>query len=128
MAKTDVQVRRQQQPEEARDKWLMPPARISEASDQRILIHVEMPGVSKATLEIEVENNELRITGRRATRRSDVTYLVRECRDGSFYRAFTLDDTIDPEKIEASMSAGILTLTLHRREAAKPRKIDVKVG
>lgn len=128
MAKTDVQVQTKQQTDEAREKWLVPLARISEAEDRKILIQVEMPGVSKSKLQIEVENSELRITGTREAGRVDGTYLVRECRDGSFYRAFTLDDTIDAEGIEASMTAGVLTVTLHRKEAAKPRKIDVKVG
>jgi HSP20 family protein len=125
MAKQDLQVRKE---EGARDRWLVPFSSIHEQEDGTLVLCLEMPGVSRSDLGIEVENGELRVTGRRGEVRPEGEYLIRERREGSFYRAFTLDDTIDPENVEAAMEAGVLTLTLQRKEAVKPRKITVKGG
>ena len=47
-------------------------------------------------------------------------------RRGCLGQVYTLDDTIDPAKIDAVLEAGVLNLTLHRKEAVKPRKINVR--
>jgi HSP20 family protein len=125
MTKQELQVRNE---EGKRERWLAPFSSIHEAEDGKIVVRLEMPGISKDELGIEVENSELRITGKRPEREVQGEFLIRERRDGSFYRAFTLDDTIDPDKTEASMEAGVLTVTLHRKEAEKPRKITVQSG
>jgi HSP20 family protein len=86
-----------------------------------------MPGVSKECLQIDLDANELRITSRRpAAGPSSGSYLVRERSRGFFYQAYTLDNTIDHGKIDAVLEAGVLTLTLHRKDAEKPRRIQVK--
>jgi HSP20 family protein len=125
MAKQELQVHKE---EGRRERWLLPFSSIHENDDGTIVVRVEMPGVSKDGLEIEVEAGELRITGRRKEQQRGGEYLVRERREGSFYRAFTLDDTIDPDRTDASREAGALTVTLHRKEAVKPRRITVKQG
>jgi HSP20 family protein len=51
---------------------------------------------------------------------------MRERPSGTFRQVYTLDDTIDRNQIEASLEGGVLTLTLHRRESEKPRKIMIK--
>jgi HSP20 family protein len=125
MAKEDLQVRKE---ERTRERWLVPFSSIHEREDGTLVIRLEIPGVSRSDLGIEVEDGELRVTGRRGEGRPQGEYLIRERREGSFHRAFTLDDTIDPEKVEATMQAGTLTLTLQRKEAVKPRRISVKGG
>jgi len=127
MAKQELQVQKEKE-DGRRERWLLPTSTIQETEDGKIRLRLEMPGVSSDRLEIEVENRELRITGRREAQPPEGDYLLRERRDGSFFRAFTLDDTIDPEKIEAAMEAGVLTVTLHRKESEKPRKIAVTSG
>lgn len=127
MAKQEIQVPNEKE-EARRERWLVPTSTIEEAGDGNIRLRLEMPGVSSDRLEIEVENRELRITGRRSAQPPEGEYLLRERREGSFHRAFTLDDTIDPDKIDAAMDAGVLTVTLRRKESEKPRKIAVKGG
>ena len=127
MAKQELQVQ-QENEGNRRERWLVPTSTIHEDEDGSIRLRLEMPGVSSDGLEIEMENRELRITGRRRTQAPEGEYLLRERRDGSFYRAFTVDDTIDPDKVEATIEAGVLTVTLHRKESEKPRKITVKTG
>jgi len=125
MARQELQKRAEQ---DSRERWILPYSRIQEAEDGAIVVMLEMPGVSRDDLGIEVENGELRITGRRKDEKPQGEHLLRERREGSFSRTFTLDDTVDPGSIEAAMSAGVLTVTLRRKEAVKPRRIAVKAG
>jgi HSP20 family protein len=101
---------------------------VCEEDQGQIVMKLEMPGVNQDNLDLRYEDNILHITGRREPRSADVTYLVRERQSGTFYQAYTLDHTVDPEKIDASIANGVLTVTLHRKEAEKPRKITVKSG
>ena len=125
MARQELQKRAEQ---DNRERWILPYSRIQEAEDGAIVVILEMPGVSRDDLGIEVENGELRITGRRKDEKPQGEHLLRERREGSFSRTFTLDDTVDPGSIEAAMNAGVLTVTLHRKEAVKPRRIAVRAG
>jgi len=108
------------------DPLLRPRSSVTEQPDGNIVLRLEMPGVSRENLAIDVDASELSITGRRPENRSGGDFLVRERPRGSFRQVYTLDDTIDPSKIDAVLEGGILTLTLHRKEAVKPRKITVR--
>ena len=88
-------------------------------------LEVEMPGVSKETLEMWVENNELTILGRRSLPAVEGTLLHRESRSENFRRTFELDPSIDAEKISAKIEQGVVSLTLPKAERVKPRKITV---
>ena len=90
-----------------------------------VTVRVEMPGVAKEGLEIKVEGNELSIQGERAAREARGRYLLRERRAEAFRKIFTLDDTIDHEKVDAALNDGILTMKLQVKEAAKPRRIEI---
>ncbi len=94
--------------------------------DDAIVLRIEMPGVERDNLEITVENNQLFVTGQRPEPEKTGTWLVRERRWGDFRRVFTLDDTIDPDAINAEISNGVVTMRIGFRASAKPRKIEVK--
>jgi HSP20 family protein len=93
-----------------------------------VLLKLDMPGVTREHLDIDVEDNELRIIGRRTAAEIDGTYLLRERAQGNYQTVYTLDDTIDVSKIDARLDNGVLTVTLNLKEAVKPRKIEVKAG
>jgi len=93
-----------------------------------IQLRLEMPGVSKEGLELEIEGSELRIHGRRNPPSTSQRYLLRERADGDFHEVFTLDETVDRSKVDAVMEAGVLSVTLHLREAEKPRRIQITSG
>ncbi len=95
--------------------------------DGKVLLRVEMPGVTKDKVDVRVENDTLTIRGERAVP-GEATYLVRERMVAPYERTYTLDDSIDRDNIEAHMEHGVLTLTLHMREQVKPRKIEIKGG
>jgi len=111
---------------EGRDGALLRPAGDIYEEGDKVTVKLEMPGVAKGNLEISVEGNNLQILGKRSDRDSDASYLFRERLDGDFARAFTFDETVDREGIDAVLEHGILTLTLNRKEAEKPRKIEVQ--
>ena len=92
--------------------------------DGVITLNLEMPGVPKDGVELEVEGSELRIRGRRASPES-ARYVVRERPMGDYAEVLTLDETVDRQKIDAAMESGVLTVTLHLREAEKPRRISI---
>jgi len=108
----------------SRVNYLTPLANILESKDAYVL-EAEMPGVNKDGLEITVENGELTIVGRRAAVEARGRELYRESRATDFRRSFELDPSIDTTKISAKIDQGVLTLTLPKAEAVKPRKIAV---
>lgn len=94
--------------------------------DGKVRLRIEMPGVTRDGIEVSVEKNELSIVGKNNRKEVEGTYLLRERRGGEFRKRFIIDETIDREKIEAVMVDGVLTLTLAVKEAAKPRKVEIK--
>jgi len=105
-------------------RTIVPTCSISEDSGF-VTVKVEMPGVAKDGLEVKVEGNELSISGERQSGWQDGRYLLRERRAGAYRKVFTLDDTIDHDKVEAAIEGGVLTLKLQVKEAAKPRRIEI---
>ena len=123
MAK-DLEVRKEREKEQV--GFIRPYCFICEEEQGVVKLKLEMPGVSKDQLDIDIDGNELQITGKREPSDGEGTYLMQERPSGTFRQVYTLDDTIDRNKIEASMERGVLTLSLHRREAEKPRKITIR--
>jgi len=104
---------------------VVPACSISEENGS-ILIRLEMPGVSKDNLKISMERNELTILGSTSRDSREGEYLVRERREGDYRKVFTIDDSIDREKVDATLANGIATITLQVKEAVKPRLIEIK--
>jgi len=94
-----------------------------------VILKMEMPGVSKENLEIKIDGDILVIHGKKEIPSNEkATYHIREIRNGDYHHEYTIDDTIDREKINASLEKGVLTLTLSVKESQKPRKINVVSG
>ena len=108
----------------AEKRALVPACSITEDGGV-VAVKLEMPGVAKEGLEVRIEGNSLSVEGRRDRAEAEGTFLVRERRRGDFSKSFTLDETVDREKIEAELNDGILNLRLHIKEAAKPRRIAI---
>jgi len=91
-----------------------------------VVLKMEMPGVTKENLDIKIDNNILIIHGRKKGQEAEKThYLLHEIKDGDYYQEYSIDDTIDKNKIDASLDKGVVTLTLLIKESEKPRKINV---
>jgi HSP20 family protein len=92
------------------------------------IVTAEIPGVEPEDIEITVNNDVLTITGERKAVDSseEIRYHRRERVNGKFSRSIQLAFPVDPEKVNASIDNGILTVVMPRAEADKPRKISVK--
>lgn len=95
--------------------------------EEAVILTMEMPGVSKENLHIKVDKDLLMIHGERKPEDNDGQFRIREIRQGDFYQEYTIDDTIDRDKIEATIKNGLVTLKLGVKESEKPRKITVQV-
>ncbi|HEU0221097.1 MAG TPA: Hsp20/alpha crystallin family protein [Paracoccaceae bacterium] len=98
-------------------------------SDSEVILAVEMPGVGPDDVEIELDRRVLTIRGRgRLTSPEGFRLIYAEYGEGDYERSFTLSDEIDRAAIRAAMRNGLLTLTLPRAGAAKPKRIEVKAA
>jgi HSP20 family protein len=96
--------------------------------DGKVILRLDMPGVEKNDVDVRIENDQLIVHGTRSANTEGKTFVLRERRQGDFHQVFTLDETVDREKVDAKMDRGVLTLTLHMQEAVKPRRIEVQAG
>ncbi len=92
-------------------------------------LEVEMPGVDKDGIDVNLEDGVLTILGRVQPDNQDgFEKAYAEYEVGNYERQFQISEIIDEEQIEASVKNGILTLELPKHAAAKPKRIEVKVG
>ena len=95
-------------------------------TDQALTVVMEMPGVDKEKVEINVEDGVLTVEGGiEFGKYQDLQPVYTEYNIGNFRRSFDLSNSVDQDKIRADMKDGVLTLTLPKAEQAKPRKIAV---
>ena len=108
----------------SRVSYLTPLANIVETKDAYVL-EAELPGVAKGGLEVSVENGKLTIVGHRKPAAAYERTLYVESRSLDYRRTFELDPAINTAAISAKLEQGVLTLTLPKAEAVKPRTIPI---
>jgi HSP20 family protein len=99
-------------------------------TEQELVVKADLPDVDAKELDIRVENNILTIRGDRKFEKkvAEENYLRVERAYGAFSRSFSLANTVNSEAIKADYQDGVLTLTIPKREEAKPKQIKVNVG
>ena len=95
-----------------------------------LVVKADLPDIKPEELDIRVENNILTIRGERKFEKKaeEKNYLRVERAYGSFSRSFSLANTVNSEAIKADYKDGVLTLSIPKREEAKPKQIKVNVG
>jgi HSP20 family protein len=88
-------------------------------------IEFDLPGVSRDSIDLDVERNVLTVRAERVSRNGDWEMLASERPRGMFSRQLVLGDNLDLDRIEANYDAGVLRLSIPVAERAKPRKIQV---
>jgi HSP20 family molecular chaperone IbpA len=96
-------------------------------NENEILLHANMPGVTKEDISINIDNGRLHLSGVRKIETSGATNWM-EFGDAEYNRSFSVPQTIDVEKVNAELKDGVLKLHLIKSEAAKPRQIEIKVA
>ena len=95
-------------------------------SDDGVTLMLEMPGVAAEDVDITLEKRVLTVRGKVHAAQPDKLELAYgEYGVGDFERAFTMSDDFDPERIGATVTNGLLTVTLPRAAEAQPKKIAV---
>ena len=99
-------------------------------TEHELVVKADLPEVDPKDLDIRVENNILTIRGERKFEKkvNEENYLRVERAYGSFARSFTLASTVNSEAIKADYQNGVLTLSIPKKEEAKPKQIKVNVG
>ena len=107
----------------------VPPVDIYEDNHQ-IVLKLEVPGLKQEDLDIQLENNTLTVRGERKFEKEEKeeNFHRIERRYGSFYRAFTIPNTVNPDSVKADYDAGVLRIQIEKRAEAKPKQIKVQVG
>jgi HSP20 family protein len=110
------------------DAGVFPPVNVSEDADH-YYVRALLPGVDAQQLEISAVNQTLTVSGaRRAPREAGASYHRRERPEGEFSRSVTLPNRFDADRIQARYVDGVLTVTLPKPEAAKPRRVTVQTA
>src|SRR5882762_589077 len=98
-------------------------------TENELVLKADLPDVDLTDIDVRVENQTLTIAGERKFERKDDTkgYHRVERSYGNFARSFAVPNTFDTDKINAGFKNGVLTVTLPKKEAAKPRQIKVEI-
>jgi HSP20 family protein len=107
---------------------LRPPVNIFEDA-HGITLEADMPGVSRDRLILQVDRDTLLVEGdAKIEMPAGMQALYADVRATHYRRSFTLSGELEPEKIEASLKDGVLTVRIPKRAELRPRKIEVRAG
>ena len=130
MAQQELQVQQKREVEKRQESTIpsrvfLPVTDIFE-TDQALTVVLEMPGVSKESVEVGVENDVLTINGQiDFSKYEGLQPLYIEYNIGNYSRSFQISSKIDQDGIKAELKDGVITLVLPKAEKAKPRRISV---
>jgi HSP20 family protein len=98
-------------------------------SEDALILKADLPDVKTEDIDVRVENQTLTLRGHRRFEKDDNAkgYHRIERSYGDFVRSFALPSIVDTEKVNADYKNGVLTITIPKREAAKPRQVKVSV-
>jgi len=107
----------------------IPPVDIYEDA-RHLVLRLEVPGIPQEDLQIDLENQTLTVKGQRKfleDEKEDNFHRI-ERRYGNFVRSFTLPATINTDSAQANYENGVLSVTLQKKEAAKPKQVKIEIG
>ena len=91
-----------------------------------LVLRADLPGVSRETLDLQVQNNRLTLFGRvPEVARAEATLVHQEYHEGDFLRSFILSENVDHDRISAKLANGVLEVFLPHAPKSEPRKIEV---
>lgn len=105
-----------------------PPVDVYETDNDLVFV-ADLPGVNSSDIDVRVENQTLTIAGERKFERQEANkgFHRIERSYGNFVRSFAVPNLFDTDKVAAAYKDGVLTVTLAKKEAAKPRQVKVEV-
>jgi HSP20 family protein len=99
-------------------------------TDNELVLKADVPGVELKDIDIQIENGTLTLKGERKFEKEEKNkgFHRLERSYGSFIRYFTVPETVDSENVKAEFQHGVLTVTLPKKEVAKPKAIKVQIS
>jgi HSP20 family protein len=117
------------------DEWLNDPIRHRECcfqpradlekNDNDFRLYLELPGVGKDDVMVEVESDMLKIHGEKKRPEGELESISNERYFGKFVRTFRLGQGVDSENIQVNFEGGVLQVVLPRRDQTRKRRIDI---
>ncbi|HOJ14440.1 MAG TPA: Hsp20/alpha crystallin family protein [Deltaproteobacteria bacterium] len=115
--------------ERTKDRVIFTPAVDITEDSNNLYIYADVPGATEKGVNITLENDVLTIEAQvEEAPMEGYTRTYSEYATGDYYRAFTLNEAIDRDKIEATLKDGVLGIVLPKAEAVKSKKIPIKAG
>ena len=105
---------------------VVPVVDVYESGDELLLL-VDVPGATNEGIDVQLDKGQLTILAKRREN-APGSQLMAEYRPSDYLRVFSVPQGIDPSKIDAQLSSGVLRLRLPKSESVKPRRIEVKQG
>lgn len=109
------------------DTYFAPHVDIFE-TEQDVVVLADIPGVAPESIDLALEDNILTIQAQREAVKHLGRLILEEYETGHYLRRFTVAETIDQDRIEASLVNGVLKVRLPKFGPAQPKKIEVKIG
>ena len=105
------------------------PAVDIQETENELVVKADVPDMEMKDIDVRMENGTLTLRGERKfeSQKTEGGWHRLERSYGTFERAFTLPETVNPEGVKADYKNGVLTVTLPKKEVAKPRQIKVNV-
>lgn len=99
-------------------------------NENEFLLTAEVPGMVEKDIHVEIKDGVLSLRGdaKEEKETKEDNYRIQEFRSQSFERSFRLGEQVDSEKVVAKLEKGILRVSLGKKEIAKPKKVEVKIG
>lgn len=108
-------------------RTLTPKTEISE-SENAFFISLDVPGMKKDGIKIEVKEQRMTVSGERKRTLHDRRSDVQEKSYGFFERSFNLPETANGDQIEARFEDGVLEIVIPKKEETKPRRVEIQTG
>ena len=103
-----------------------PPINVG-ATPEQVDVYLFVAGADPEKIDVSVQQNLLTVSGsRQVVAQPQADYYRRERFDGDFHRVIALPDDADPDRVDARYRDGVLHVTVQRRQAAKPRQIQIQ--
>lgn len=113
-----------QQPSVEQPRWRIPLTSVTRVDDG-VVIELEVPGLVREEIEVEVQEQELTVQGTCADIEDQDVALIHERTHPSYRRRFALSSDLDSDKLEARLTDGVLSISIPRAEAARPKQIEI---
>ena len=96
--------------------------------DDAFHLRLDVPGMSKDDISINLQNGTLTVSGERSSEKTEEgeEYVRVERAFGTFHRTFRLPDAVDPDSIEAAYEDGVLTINVPKTEESTRRRIEIQ--